>query len=104
MGDIHRSQYRMPFSLFEKLKAEADRAGRSVNAELVGRLERTLLGSSNEIDIRHIFEALERLSARNPDMRYTFSFNLGGELEGSSPHIQNGKWTLPANAPATPLD
>ncbi|WP_229257619.1 Arc family DNA-binding protein [Duganella callida] len=87
----------MPFTLFEKLKAEAAKAGRSVNAELVGRLERTLVESTNDVDVRHIFEALERLSARNPEMRYTFGVNLGGELEGNPAHIQNGKWTLPAN-------
>nr|WP_315249748.1 hypothetical protein [uncultured Duganella sp.] len=94
----------MPFKLFEKLKDESVKAGRSVNAELVHRLERTLLESSNEVDVRHIFEALERLSLRNPDMRYTFGFNLGGELEGNPAEIKNGKWKLPANMPAAPTD
>lgn len=94
----------MPYKLFEKLKDESVKAGRSVNAELVHRLERTLLESSNEVDMRHIFEALERLSVRNPDMRYTFGFNLGGELDGNPAQVKNGKWTLPANLPAVQAD
>lgn len=89
----------MPFKLFEKLKDESVKAGRSVNAELVHRLERTLIESSNDVDVRHIFEALERLSVRNPDMRYTFGFNLGGEVDGNPAHIKEGKWTLPADNP-----
>jgi len=99
MGDIHRSQYRMPFKLFEKLKAESVKSGRSVNAELVQRLERTLLESSNDEDVRHIFEILERLSLRNPELRYSFGFDLGAELEGNPAQIKNGKWSLPANVP-----
>lgn len=94
----------MPFKLFEKLKDESVKAGRSVNAELVHRLGRTLIESSNEVDVRHIFEALERLSMRNPDMRYTFGFNLGGEIQGNPAHIQDGKWTLPANTSAASND
>lgn len=41
MDDIYRSQFRLPYSLYEKLKTEADKAGRSVNAELVVRLSRS---------------------------------------------------------------
>ena len=37
--DIYRSQFRMPQDLYERLKAEADKNKRSVNAELVARLE-----------------------------------------------------------------
>ena len=36
--DIYRSQFRLPYDLYEKLKAEADKHHRSLNAEIVTRL------------------------------------------------------------------
>lgn len=39
--DIYRSQFRLPYSLYELLKASADENHRSVNAELIARLEST---------------------------------------------------------------
>jgi hypothetical protein len=41
MEDLYRSQFRLPYSLYEHLKAAADRSGRSLNAELVYRLTQT---------------------------------------------------------------
>ena len=41
MEDLYRSQFRMPYSLYERLKEAADHSGRSVNAELVYRLGQT---------------------------------------------------------------
>lgn len=38
-NDYHRSQYRLPEALYERLKAEAERKGRSMNAEMIDRLE-----------------------------------------------------------------
>nr|GEU28367.1 hypothetical protein [Tanacetum cinerariifolium] len=102
MTNIYRSQFRLPFSLFEKLKAEAGRAGRSVNAELVGRLERSLTDSSNDLDVRIIFEALERLSLRNPELRYSFGVNLGNQLDVRPAEIGRGSWTLAAD-PGNPV-
>ena len=77
-----------------KLKAEAGKSGRSVNAELIGRLERTLIDSSNEIDLRIIFETLERLSLRNPELRYSFGVNLDGKVGERPADIKSGDWTL----------
>lgn len=94
MSDIYRSQFRMPISLFEKLKNEAGKSKRSANAELVARLERSLADSSNEIDLRILFETLERLSLRNPAMRYSFGINLGGKLDERLAEIIGGKWAL----------
>lgn len=37
--DLYRSQFRLPYPLYEQLKAAADGNRRSVNAELVARLE-----------------------------------------------------------------
>lgn len=39
MEEIYRSQFRLPYSLYEKMKASADKNRRSVNAELIARLE-----------------------------------------------------------------
>lgn len=41
MEDIYRSQFRLPYSLYEQLKESADANHRSVNAELVARLEKS---------------------------------------------------------------
>lgn len=39
--DVYRSQFRLPQSLYEELKKAADENHRSLNAELVARLEST---------------------------------------------------------------
>lgn len=39
MEELYRSQFRFPYSLYEQLKKSADSNHRSVNAELVARLE-----------------------------------------------------------------
>lgn len=41
MEEIYRSQFRLPYSLYEHLKASAEKNRRSVNAELIARLEET---------------------------------------------------------------
>lgn len=46
MEDIYRSQFRLPYSLYEQLKASADRHQRSVNAELVAALQNHYQGVS----------------------------------------------------------
>lgn len=38
-NDYFRSQFRLPNDLYEKLKAEAERSGRSLNSEIVARLD-----------------------------------------------------------------
>ncbi|WP_090321086.1 Arc family DNA-binding protein [Duganella sp. CF517] len=94
MPNIYRSQFRMPIALFEKLKSEAGKSKRSANAELVERLERSLADSSNEIDIKILFETLERLSTRNPEMRYSFGVNFNGSLHERPAEIIAGQWVL----------
>ena len=39
--DTYRSQFRLPHSLYERLKDSAEQSNRSLNAELVERLERS---------------------------------------------------------------
>ncbi|WP_229205962.1 Arc family DNA-binding protein [Duganella sp. Leaf126] len=84
----------MPISLFEKLKFEAVKAGRSINAELVGRMESSFDVSSNEIDTRLILEAIERLSKRNRDIQYSFSVNLDAKSADKSSETANGNSPL----------
>lgn len=43
MEDLYRSQFRLPYSLYESLKEAADKNRRSVNAELVARLDETFI-------------------------------------------------------------
>lgn len=39
INDQHRSQFRLPYPLYERLKAAAEAQKRSLNAEIVTRLE-----------------------------------------------------------------
>jgi len=41
MEDTHRSQFRLPHSLYEQLTSAAQQEGRSLNAEIVARLQRS---------------------------------------------------------------
>lgn len=50
MNEIYRSQFRLPQSVYELLKASADENRRSVNAELISRLESSF---SKKERIRH---------------------------------------------------
>lgn len=91
----------MPLALFEKLRAEAAKGSRSINSELVGRIERSLNLSSNDEDVRLIFEALDRLSVRNPQVHYSFGINYGVQHELRPSEVKNGHWTL---APEPTID
>lgn len=58
MEEIYRSQFRMPYSLYEQLKASADTNHRSVNAELVARLEATFSPAAQPKAVRGISKEL----------------------------------------------
>lgn len=45
MEEIYRSQFRLPYSLYEQLKASAEKHQRSVNAELVAALQNYYRGT-----------------------------------------------------------
>lgn len=57
MEEIYRSQFRLPYSLYEQIKASADANHRSVNAELVARLEASFQKSYTFADAVIIDEA-----------------------------------------------
>ncbi|TWH63817.1 Arc-like DNA binding dprotein [Azomonas agilis] len=64
MEDLYRSQFRLPYSLYEQLKASAETHHRSINAELVARLEASF-GSDQQIDL-----IAERLAKRLVELDY----------------------------------
>lgn len=68
MDDTYRSQFRLPYPLYEKLKKSAEEHNRSLNSELVYRLETSLsapasTGSSWK-KILEIENALEELKSQ----------------------------------------
>jgi hypothetical protein len=42
MEEVYRSQFRLPYPLYERLKEAAEQSGRSLNAELVFRVTQSL--------------------------------------------------------------
>lgn len=62
MEEIYRSQFRLPYSLYEDLKKSADANRRSVNAELVARLEESFLVPTGFQKPQKIWQALALLS------------------------------------------
>lgn len=55
--DIYRSQFRLPMSLYENLKEAAEGSGRSLNAELVSRLEHSFEADDDDA----LIDSLRRL-------------------------------------------
>lgn len=60
MHEIFRSQFRLPGELADKIRESADASGRSMNAEVVARLERSFQESS----IATAWPELEALTQR----------------------------------------
>ncbi|GLX87874.1 hypothetical protein Pfra02_04430 [Pseudomonas fragi] len=50
MEDTYRSQFRLPYSLYESLKISASSNRRSLNAELVARLEESFGAQGSDAD------------------------------------------------------
>lgn len=76
MKDIYRSQFRLPYSLYESLKDAADNNRRSVNAELVARLEECFgRAPSSGATSWAAEEISKRVSDR--DLRFIDSVELG---------------------------
>ncbi|GAB5101351.1 Arc family DNA-binding protein [Caballeronia sp. HLA56] len=64
MEDTHRSQYRLPWPLYEELKAAAERNRRPLNAELIARLESTFphLAVDGNADLTTLHLTISRIS------------------------------------------
>jgi hypothetical protein len=64
MEDLYRSQFRLPHDLYELLKAAAHQEGRSVNAEVVARLQRTFAHAHNSDGDSQLAAVSERFERR----------------------------------------
>lgn len=62
MEDTFRSQFRLPYPLYEKLKAVAEESNRSLNSEIVARLQSTFVPGGHG-------QAVIRLHAQGSDGR-----------------------------------
>ncbi|AET95618.1 Arc family DNA-binding protein [Caballeronia zhejiangensis] len=64
MEDTHRSQYRLPWPLYDELKAAAEKNRRPLNAELVARLESTFpqLTVSADADLPTLHSTISKMS------------------------------------------
>lgn len=69
MNDLHRSQYRLPYALYEKLQAAADAAGRSLNAEVVRRLEASFSEVDPRAELQQLIEEAVRKALPGPSGR-----------------------------------
>lgn len=86
---IYRSQFRLPFPLYERLKASADKNHRSVNSELVSLLERSadLLPRSTyaerqkwiRLRLEACIEVIDAEYSRSGDPLYMAAYNLDNE-------------------------
>ena len=66
-NDTYRSQFRLPRSLYEQLKDSAEQSNRSLNAELVERLERSFdeqPGAVNGVTLEEIHALLKSLESK----------------------------------------
>lgn len=75
--DTYRSQFRLPWDLYDRLKEASETSGRSLNAEVVARLEASFTQPVNPLDAsikvleqimvereaRMLFEVEERVKA-----------------------------------------
>ncbi|RJG10912.1 Arc family DNA-binding protein [Pseudomonas cavernicola] len=78
MEEIYRSQFRFPYSLYEQLKKAADANRRSVNAELVARLEASFGPASTLI----LVDEYHRVEPASPERALALIEQLKGELLG----------------------
>lgn len=62
IDDQHRSQFRLPYPLYERLKADAATNKRSLNAEIVDRLEKSVAAAVDPVG--RIIQVLEERDAR----------------------------------------
>lgn len=61
--DLYRSQFRFPYSLYEKLKEAAEQNRRSVNAELTARLEQSFSARSlDEVETESVTRLQQELT------------------------------------------
>lgn len=76
INDLYRSQFRLPYPIYERLKAEADAQKRSLNAEINIRLAASL--EADEDPVARLAQLLDERDARMLDeVRTTIQQLLG---------------------------
>lgn len=84
--EIYRSQFRLPFDLYEKLKAAADEHGSSVNAELVLRLQHSFEKPDDQIKKMQNKLAVKELKSLISEASLTVGMiNLLSKVETKTP-------------------
>jgi len=63
MEEIYRSQFRLPYSLYESLKKSADANRRSVNAELIARLEESFGPQESAVEREYRLNQIRKKAA-----------------------------------------
>lgn len=76
MDELYRSQFRFPYSLYEQLKKSAAVNHRSVNAELVARLEASFGPTSMMV----LVDEHHRSQSPSPERALELIEQLKGEL------------------------
>lgn len=71
--DTYRSQFRLPYDLYEKLKAKSERNRRSLNAEIVARLDESLKDEPSGRTASRGFSTDKRLSKALQDLELALS-------------------------------
>lgn len=92
--DIYRSQFRLPYDLYEKLKEAADAKSRSVNAELVARLADSFDDTENQLRALNNKLAVSELTALVNEASLTASMLV--VLANTQPNDESSSESLKA--------
>lgn len=92
--DIYRSQFRLPYDLYEKLKEAADAKSRSVNAELVARLADSFDDTDNQLRALNNKLAVSELTALVNEASLTASMLV--VLANTQPNDESSSESLKA--------
>ena len=82
IDDQHRSQFRIPYSLYEQLKASAEANKRSLNAEIVLRLEASFRTAGDPLSASQLKRLLDERDARMiEEIKVMVQDNLNGRAQ-----------------------
>ncbi len=92
MEEIYRSQFRLPYSLYESLKKSADANRRSVNAELIARLEESLSPQESAVEREHrLSQIREKASQPISNIVADFALQMEQEIERRARQIAEAR-------------
>lgn len=92
MEDLYRSQFRLPNALYESLREAAHRQGRSINAEVVARLQQTFTAEHDGAELLTVQDVEKMLAemrrAVESDLRRYIDETLRRPLKRAGKGIQ----------------